>query len=361
MSEKLKPIHGDSWDFALVVALGGNPLRVAVLIFVLLLLSFFLPALFIDGYHIGGLDSENGGQLFGLDPFAGAAIVTALLVSYVICIAPFAVFSDMQDFERLLPSLKNGYELLESWAQNAKTYMPYARLSGLVGMAFGLVFMIFLVPGAASVIGLAAGDEPFYVIAAAIWFLVMGLLIFYLIGKGLFYTISESIFIKWQRDENLTVDLLNIEALTPLTRIAMRRSFVWILGSSISSLYFFTNTIDSIVLLPLFGGIILTALSVLLAPLYSLHKIIHAKKTQELGRVRDAIKAAVALIGSGDVAETTALQRLPGLLALEARIDSTREWTIDFGTASRFVFYLGIPVFSWIGGALVEKVVDSLI
>jgi hypothetical protein len=50
---------------------------------------------------------------------------------------------------------------------------------------------------------------------------------------------------------------------------------------------------------------------------------------------------------------------MPSLLAYEARIESVREWPFDTSTLRRFALFLLIPLASWIGGALVERVVDA--
>ena len=47
------------------------------------------------------------------------------------------------------------------------------------------------------------------------------------------------------------------------------------------------------------------------------------------------------------------------LLAYEARIEGVGEWPFDPSTLRRFGFFLLIPLVSWIGGALVERLVDA--
>ena len=42
-------------------------------------------------------------------------------------------------------------------------------------------------------------------------------------------------------------------------------------------------------------------------------------------------------------------------------VEALREWPFDNSTIGRFALYLLIPVGSWIGGALVERVIDVLL
>ena len=51
--------------------------------------------------------------------------------------------------------------------------------------------------------------------------------------------------------------------------------------------------------------------------------------------------------------------RLPGLLAYAKTIESVREWPFDAPTLTRFFLYAAIPLGSWIGGALVERLLDA--
>ena len=53
--------------------------------------------------------------------------------------------------------------------------------------------------------------------------------------------------------------------------------------------------------------------------------------------------------------------RLPPLLAYEARVTSVREWPFDTATLARFLVFLLVPLGSWLGGALVERLVDTLL
>ena len=51
--------------------------------------------------------------------------------------------------------------------------------------------------------------------------------------------------------------------------------------------------------------------------------------------------------------------KIPGLLAFENRIESVREWPFDAPTLTRFFLYVAIPLGSWVGGALVERLLGA--
>ena len=52
-------------------------------------------------------------------------------------------------------------------------------------------------------------------------------------------------------------------------------------------------------------------------------------------------------------------ERLPGLLAWEGRVEAVSEWPIDAATLRRPGIFVLLPLGSWIGGALVERLVDA--
>ena len=51
--------------------------------------------------------------------------------------------------------------------------------------------------------------------------------------------------------------------------------------------------------------------------------------------------------------------KLPGLLAYKNAIESVREWPFDAPTLTRFFLYVAIPLGSWVGGALVERLLGA--
>ena len=53
--------------------------------------------------------------------------------------------------------------------------------------------------------------------------------------------------------------------------------------------------------------------------------------------------------------------RLADLLAYRTYLESVREWPFDDVTLRRFLLYLLIPVGSWLGGALVERLVSQML
>ena len=80
-----------------------------------------------------------------------------------------------------------------------------------------------------------------------------------------------------------------------------------------------------------------------------------------LARLRAEIRREqVALLDPGSGA-IRAPGRLADLVAYYGLIESVRGWPVGASTWLRFALYLGIPLGSWLGGALVERLLGAVL
>jgi hypothetical protein len=91
----------------------------------------------------------------------------------------------------------------------------------------------------------------------------------------------------------------------------------------------------------------------MLLPVRGVHLRIRSAKDAELDWCRERLREARAGLASD--------ARLADLLAYRAFVEEVREWPFDASTLVRFALYLLIPLGSWAGGALVERVIDGLL
>jgi len=158
--------------------------------------------------------------------------------------------------------------------------------------------------------------------------------------------------------------LLDLRALQPFAQRGLRNAFVWLGGSAIAGLVYVDQefaTPTAVVLLATVG----LGLAALLLPLRGVHRRIAAAKQAELDRIRSSIEAA----GEQALKPPASQGRSPepggaglaDLLAYEARIASVREWPLDIPTVSRFTLLLLVAIGSWLGGAIVERLLGQLL
>jgi hypothetical protein len=157
--------------------------------------------------------------------------------------------------------------------------------------------------------------------------------------------------------EHAHLDLLNARPLAPLARCGTRMLLFWVLMHSLQGPFLLFADVH----LSVEGVLVLIAVSLLMLalacaalaiPTWGARQALLTAKTAELERVRGQIHAA------RQARDDTSL---PGLLAWEARIASVPEWPIDAGSLRLTGLYVLIPLLSWVGGALVERVVDELV
>lgn len=156
------------------------------------------------------------------------------------------------------------------------------------------------------------------------------------------------------------VSLLDKSALAPFVRAGLRSSIVWLLGSSLAT----TLMVD--VNAPWLVGIVLAGtmalgVAVLLFPSVGLNERLRGEKERELAWVRGEIGRAREALARSDAASRDEASRLPALLAWETRVDDASTWPFDTPTLVRFSLLLLVPIASWAGGALFERLIDALL
>ena len=356
-----------SWDHWLVWRLSGVPLIAGFIVMLCLLSSFVGLALFFDVYGPGGKLAALGvGSLkFGDDPYSWAAIVTSLLGGYGIAVTAYAVVTEKAELPALAEMLgRNEAEMIKIRDTANVRFQKKAPVYGWIGYGFGLVSMVTTLPGLRAFIGmgeLPGGRILFpFEFAAEIWFLTLVPLMFYVMGKGMYFTIREARFLNHQQKLYLKIDIWHPERVRVITRLAMGRALFWLIGSTIGSLFFLDDSINPVALLPVFGVIGLVAGLLLALPIFRLHVAFRVAKDVELAKVRDVIRLNWDKL-QGTPTDEAMIARVGGLVALEQRIETVSEWPLDLSTIGRFSLYLAIPMVSWVGGALVEQVVDGAI
>jgi hypothetical protein len=96
-----------------------------------------------------------------------------------------------------------------------------------------------------------------------------------------------------------------------------------------------------------------------LFPVRGLRRQIRARKAEELSKLREKIRHNRELADGSGSESAEAGAKLPGLLAYKHEIESVREWPFDAPTLTRFFLYVAIPLGSWFGGALVERLLGA--
>ena len=111
----------------------------------------------------------------------------------------------------------------------------------------------------------------------------------------------------------------------------------------------------------LMAGTVASAVTAFLLPARGVRVRIAEEKARELGRLRGALADAQAVALAEGTGARAAAARLPGLIALERRIDDVREWPFDTASWLRLALYVALGLGSWLGGAIMERLIDVVL
>jgi len=155
------------------------------------------------------------------------------------------------------------------------------------------------------------------------------------------------------------VDLLDHSAFAPCVRQGLMGALIWILFLSVSSSLLLDLDVSGPwgVMAPAVLGIAILALVI---PVWGAHQRIQEVKRDTLRGLRREIQTSEGALHTHPEDGANA-SRLRALLAYEARIERVREWPFDASTVLRMTFYMALGVSSWLGAALVERIVDALL
>jgi len=153
-----------------------------------------------------------------------------------------------------------------------------------------------------------------------------------------------------------TLNLLDADSFKPFAHQGVQSALLIIILMSINGHIAFrpgSGVIGATVLITVM--LVLTVVALIL-PVRGIHRRIQARKYEELALIREQIRLEKDKLLAGSHYSN---DKLPGLLAMETRIERVPEWPFDVGSLSRFSFYLLLGLGSWVGAALVERLLNN--
>jgi hypothetical protein len=295
----------------------------------------------------------DGGALFGPDRDAESVgdfqvhTVIALLISYMLTHLLRARRELEGDLDALRPLLADGAEVSAEEILSSVARLPETIVT-IAGGLFGVGILPLFRGGAGFV------PDPVGGVFDLLWSAVGNFALFAIMARLAYALIS----IGRQLDERVTrrirIDLLDLGPLAPYARRGLRAAMYWLLGSSIASLLFLRFGFLWAHVFILIGTISV-GVFVMLQALKGVHGRLEKEKQRELAVLRTAIRSARGQVLDDGTAAADAAVRLPGLLALEARIEAVNTWPFDISTFLRFTALGLLAVGSWLGGAVIER------
>ncbi len=153
------------------------------------------------------------------------------------------------------------------------------------------------------------------------------------------------------------IDLLDRSALAPFARQGLLSSLPGVVLLSFLAL----NLGDRgwLWATAVFGSVALAwTTAVVLLPMRGVHQRLKRAKQEELVRVNAAIRGDVTALSEANIARRAESVGLADLIEYRRLVEAVPEWPLDPSLRARFLLYLALPLGSWLGGALVERLID---
>lgn len=275
-----------------------------------------------------------------------------LVFIYIILITRFIHNAHEKDFHKLLSHADFNEDQRKEWAHKMADHRSQ-RAEILAAIAVGLLHAYLQGYGR-----LFDGTSKFilYDIWGSLHIIILWVLI----------TLSTSVFIRNmtlinELSREVAIDLLNMEKFMALTRSGVWSILAFIGAYSI----LFIRGLDDLSNINLADPAILvlgpSIFWMIRTPLKGFRKRVIKEKEKELTIIDAAIEGDHEVLKESRIGANLSNINVIDLISYRRIIQNTLEIPVNIPTASRFVFYLVLPLLTWIAASMVDKVVDYLI
>ncbi len=332
------------WSLRSAERPGWSPLRLSLAAFALLASLLVALELLLGRFPV-----------LGREPYAASDFRIALalvgLVAYLLGAFPAAVRGAERTLRELAPAFLDPALAAESLAD--VTGRCRTRRLTRIG-AFGAVLFL-LVPLATNLT-----PEIWY-----LWRLTPEAIVHRLLLGPLGWLVARLTALMWIESRRLSalgasalrIDLLELRPLAPLARAGLRHTLIGAGQISFLLIAFLDDEVAPglpfVLAVGCAANLALSAAALWL-PLRGAHEAIVREKNAELERSTAQLRAraeAGAREAPGSLADALAWRR---------HVESVPDWPIDLPTLRRFALYLAIPLGSWLGGAVVDLLVERV-
>lgn len=255
----------------------------------------------------------------------------------------------LKDFHTLRLNAQLSVEENETWVNKMVNHRSQL-IETLVAVGVGLLHSYLQGSGR-----ILTGDSTYLIYD--IWRVILTIFIWVMITQ------STSLFIRNmtllnELSRQVKIDLLNMEKFMPLTR-----SGVWsILGFIGVYSILFARGIDNISFNdPAILVLVPSIIWMIRTPLKGLRSRVIKAKDKELELIDQAIEGDREALKNTRIRKNLENINVIDLINYKRMIQNTFEIPVNIPTASRFLFYLIIPLLTWIAASMVDKVIDYLI
>ena len=159
--------------------------------------------------------------------------------------------------------------------------------------------------------------------------------------------------------EYVVIDLLNHSGLRGFSRVAVYSTFLLLGVLASFPLLIVDSESNYLSILPGFLALFLPIFFIFLVPLLPIRKRIRTEKGRELALIQKRINE-ITSDNSSLVDNNESLSLIQALFEYRREIQQVPEWPFDSPAVYRLLFYLFIPPLTWVGAALIERLMDTI-
>ena len=277
--------------------------------------------------------------------YAGMEVLNGLLLATLPTASAYAQRGAREDLRALRPALRcDDVEFEAQMRAVARVGAGRLTLAGALGAGLAAC-MVFFDPG------FWLEGRPELASPVFLWVLPRHMATGWVAGHALVTLLHHTLAFSRLGRKWAVVDLLDLSPLRAFGRKGQRSALTLISISILVSCYWLTPMAGSSQ--PVVLGIVLLFVGFsFVGPTLGVHHAIVERKRTEMQRVREAIRLERehALDAS-----STSGGRLADLIAYRGLIEDVREWPWDVPMLLRLALYVSLGVGSWLGGAIVER------
>jgi hypothetical protein len=282
------------------------------------------------------------------------AIIHILLVCYLPTAYVLVILRSLKTMDVLAPRLEFSKQQFTDLISRVGNYSWQTLIIGCIGANLLFIYVTFVTT-----------PEPnpwsVYVMTKEVWWHriltpVMATFIF---------TFVYAIVIESKRLSQLAnnfgeLDLVHLEFTRVFGQNALANSLLILGWAAITSLFLMEKGFGSIIVTGWITSITIV-LAAFLGPVLGIRRQIVKAKQKELGWCDDNIERARDQFKNNEIPTSDSPPQFGELIVYRQYVDNLSEWPFDVSTLLRLLLYSLIPLGSWLGGAMVERTVDTFL
>jgi hypothetical protein len=282
-------------------------------------------------------------------------LFSALIISYIIPIFSFITEKSVQ----ALDDLKDELGLTNEAFSQLKMSITHTTLAGnLIPPAVGLTLAFlhqWLIFGVTLNLSLGNSDSAEHFAS------LIGTILIWVTMTSVINALTSNarIFSRLARN-HVKIDLLQTSNLLPFARVAIRSTLALIGALTLFPILFFDTGTPLAGSLPGFLATGVPILIMLAIPIWPIHRRLQLAKEEALNEVRLLIHDVTQKCSKQPFNKQT-INDLAPLLTYQRHLSQLSTWPFDLNAVTRLLLYLIIPPLTWIGAALIEKGLDSVL